>query len=213
MSEEKQKIHWGSYLVLLVAVVMFSGALTKAASPWNVMDFMTLVGKFGTIVGGKGTFLGSGGDGARGGFLFCLSLCPAVIFALGLVRIVDGYGGLAACERLISPLFRKVLDIPGASALAFITSLQSSDGGGAMAKSLFDSKIITDRERTLLMMLIFSGSGTITNYFSSIGGIFVFFIVPVSLPLAVIFVCKIIGVQLMRLVLALDSKKNPAPGA
>ena len=211
MSDEKSKTPWGGYIVLFVAVVMFSGALTKAAPPWNVLDFMTLVGKFGTV-GEKTTFLGRGGDGARGGFLFCLSLGPAVLLALGLVRIVDGYGGLAACERLISPLFRPILDIPGSSALAFITSLQSSDGGGAMAKSLYDSGTITDRERTLLMMLIFSGSGTITNYFSSVGGLFVFFLVPVSLPLAVILLCKVIGVLIMRFVLAMDYKKNPSLG-
>lgn len=203
------KVHWGSYVMLFFAVVIFSGALNKVAPPWNVLDFMTLTGKFGTISGAKGNFVGSGGSGARGGFLFSLSLFPTVILALGLVKLVDGYGGLAACEKLISPLFRPLLGIPGACALTFITSLQSSDGGAAMTKGLFDSGIITDKQRTILVQLIFSGSGTLTNYFSSIGALFVYFTIPVSVPLAVILICKFMGAIMMRFVLAWHDKSSP----
>lgn len=208
---DQPKVHWGSYVMLFFAVVVFSGALNKVPPPWNVLDFMTLTGKFGTIAGGKGTFVGSGGTGARAGFLFSLSLFPTVILALGLVKLVDGYGGLAACERLISPLFRPVLGIPGACALTFITSLQSSDGGAAMTKGLYDSGIINDKQRSILVQLIFSGSGTLTNYFSSVGALFVYFTIPVSAPLAAIFICKVLGAVLMRMVVTWNDKSSPQP--
>ncbi len=208
MADANQKVSWSSYIVLMFAVVIFSGLLTKSAPPWNVLDFNTLTGAFGTISGAKGTFIGSKGSGARDGFLFTMSLMPSVILALGLVSIVEGYGGLAAAQKLITPIFRPILGIPGACGLAFITGLQSSDGGAAMAKALYDSGTITDKERTILCMLLLSGNGTITNYFSSVGGLFLFFAVPISLPLAIIFLCKFFGVILMRIVLAFDSKRT-----
>ena len=207
MNKELPKVGWYSYVVLLLAIVMFSGALTGIKGPWQALDFSTLNGIFGTISGAKGNFVGSGGSGARGGFLFSLSLAPAVILALGIVRIVDGYGGLMAAQKLISPLFKPLLGIPGICGLAFITSLQSTDGAAGMTKELHDSGVISDKERSLFCMLQLSGDGTITNYFSSIAGLFALFKAPVILPLIVIFICKIIGTNLMRLLLVREKSK------
>ena len=171
------------------------------------------VGISGTIQAGierppritVGNFTGAGGNGARGGFLFALSLIPAVVLALGIVRVVDGYGGLLACEKLITPLFKPMLGIPGICGLAFITHLQSTDGAAGMTKELFDSGFITDKERSIFCQLQFSGNGTVTNYFSSVGGgLMAYFAatnVPIIVPFIVIIICKIIGANLMRLVL------------
>jgi nucleoside recognition membrane protein YjiH len=134
----------------------------------------------------------------------------APILALGIVRVVDGYGGLAAAERIISPLFKPLLGIPGICGLAFITSLQSTDGAAGMTKELYDAGHITDKERTLFCQLQFSGDGTITNYFSSIAALFALFTAPIALPLVVIFLCKGIGVTLMRLLLAMDKSSVKA---
>ena len=212
MSAEKQKVTWLSYVLLILAIIMFSGVLTKVTGAWQALDFTTLNGAFATISGAKGNFVGNGGTGARGGFLFALGLAPAVILALGIVRIVDGYGGLAAAEKIISPLFKPLLGIPGICGLAFITSLQSTDGAAGMTKELYDSGAITDKERTIFCMLQLSGNGTITNYFSSIAALFAVFTAPIVLPLVVIFICKCIGVTMMRLVLAME-KNKPEPQA
>ena len=210
--KETPQVRWYSYVILFLAILMFSGLLSKVPKGWEALtalDFTTLNGVFGTISGGKGNFVGSGGTGARGGFLFALSLAPTVLLALGLVRIVDGYGGLIAAERLISPFFKPLLGIPGAAGLAFITSLQSTDGAAGMTKELYDSGAITDKERTLFCMLQISGDGTITNYFSTIAALFVYFgPVPIFLPLLVIFICKFLGVSLLRLIMSFE--KNPA---
>ena len=208
MTKEKQEVTWLSYLVLLLAIVMFSGLLTKANGIWQVLDFSNLNGAFAVVDGAKGNFVGHGGSGARGGFLFALGLAPAVILALGIVRIVDGYGGLAAAEKIISPLFKPLLGIPGICGLAFITSLQSTDGAAGMTKELYDSGAITDKERTIFCMLQLSGNGTITNYFSSIAALFAVFTVPIVLPLVVIFICKCVGVTILRLILAME-KNTP----
>lgn len=208
MSAEKQKVTWLSYVLLILAIIMFSGVLTKITGAWQALDFTTLNGAFATISGAKGNFVGNGGTGARGGFLFALGLAPAVILALGIVRIVDGYGGLAAAEKIISPLFKPLLGIPGICGLAFITSLQSTDGAAGMTKELYDSGAITDKERTIFCMLQLSGNGTITNYFSSIAALFAVFTAPIVLPLVVIFICKCIGVTMMRLVLAMEKNKT-----
>lgn len=212
MSAEKQKVTWLSYVLLILAIIMFSGVLTKVTGAWQALDFTTLNGAFAIISGAKGNFVGNGGTGARGGFLFALGLAPAVILALGIVRIVDGYGGLAAAEKIISPLFKPLLGIPGICGLAFITSLQSTDGAAGMTKELYDSGAITDKERTIFCMLQLSGNGTITNYFSSIAALFVVFTAPIVLPLVVIFICKCIGVTMMRLVLSME-KNKPEPQA
>lgn len=208
MSAEKQKVTWLSYVLLILAIIMFSGVLTKVTGAWQALDFTTLNGAFATISGANGNFVGNGGTGARGGFLFALGLAPAVILALGIVRIVDGYGGLAAAEKIISPLFKPLLGIPGICGLAFITSLQSTDGAAGMTKELYDSGVITDKERTIFCMLQLSGNGTITNYFSSIAALFAVFTAPIVLPLVVIFICKCIGVTMMRMVLAMEKNKT-----
>ncbi|MDL2271645.1 hypothetical protein LJC23_01260 [Desulfovibrio sp. OttesenSCG-928-I05] len=214
-NQGQQKVTIASYLLLLVAIVIFSGAFTniQADSAWvwlKMFDFTTLLGKFGAIAGSKNNFQGVGGTGARNGFLFAINLCPSVILALGIVKIVDGYGGLLAAEKIIRPFFRPLLGIPGILGLAFITHLQSTDGSAAMAKELFDGGQITDEERTLFTTLMLSGDGTITNYFATIAGLFQYFTVPIIIPLVIIFLCKIMGTNIMRFLLKASGRKAAA---
>ena len=117
-----------------------------------------------------------------------------------------------AAQLLITPLFRPLLGIPGICALGFITSLQSTDGAAGMTKELYNGGSITDKERTIFCQLQFSGNGTVTNYFSTVvGGLLAFFaatgVAPI-LPFVVILICKVIGSNLMRLILIRD--KTPA---
>ena len=221
MSEVKQEqqVTWVSYVLLFLAIIIFSGFFANPIpglerfglkpTTLQVLDFTALNGRFGVIAEGR-NFMGSGGDGARQGVMFALGLIPALMLALGIVRIVDGNGGLLAAERLINPIFRPVLGIPGICGLGFITSLQSTDGAAAMTKGLFDSGMITDDERTLFVQLQFSADGTVTNYFSSIAAIFgpIAMIMPISIPLVVIFICKILGTNVLRAVVAMNRKKE-----
>lgn len=212
-NQGQQKVTVTSYIMLFVAILIFSGAFTSLEGSWawlKMFDFTTLNGTFGTIAGSKHNFQGAGGTGARNGFLFALNLCPSVILALGIVKIADGYGGLMAAEKLIRPFFRPILGIPGILGLAFITHLQSTDGSAAMTKELFDEGHITDEERTLFTMLMLSGNGTVTNYFASIAGLFQFFTVPIIIPLVVIFLCKIMGTNILRFLMKVSARKASA---
>lgn len=208
------KISWGSYAALLFALVVFSGAFAKAPGAWSLLDFNTLTGSFGSLVGPNGKnaiFRGQGGTSARDALMYAMSLWPAIIVALGIVSIVDGYGGLRAAEKLITPLFKPLMNIPGICGLAFITSLQTTDGAAAMTRELYEQGHIDDYERTLFCQLQYSANGTITNYFGSGSAFFASMGeagVPIFVPLIVIFLCKFMGVNLLRLVIHFDQKRS-----
>ncbi len=207
-----REVTWVSYVALLVAIVIFSGIFAKAVGWWRFIDFTVLLGSFGSIQGAEATYVfrGAGGTGARDGFLFAISLMPAVILALGIVSIVEGLGGLAAAEKMMTPVFRPLVGIPGIVGLAFITSLQSTDGSAAMTKQLFDDQDITDKDRTIFAQLMFSANGTVTNYFSSGAALFAFLSVPIILPLLLLFVFKIFGANVMRVIVNMAEKKATA---
>ena len=82
-------------IMLIIAVLVFSGIFTDAEGPIKVMDFSNLQGAFGTISEGS-NFRGSGGTSAKEGFLFALTLAPTVMVAMGLIQIFENYGALKA---------------------------------------------------------------------------------------------------------------------
>lgn len=196
----KIKVPWYGYVVFILAILMFSGIFSSTDGPLRALDFNVLNGSFGQITGEKAVdFRGAGGSGAKDGFLFALELIPAVILALGLVNVIDGLGGLKAAEKLMTPLLKPLIGVPGISALANIANLQSTDAAAGMVKELVDNKTITDKERSIIIAYQTSGSAFITNYFSSGAATFSILIAPIIVPIIVIFVFKIVGANLMRL--------------
>ncbi|HBQ2314749.1 TPA: hypothetical protein L7O79_005432, partial [Klebsiella variicola] len=133
----------GAWISLVVVLLVFSGLLFKVEGmAWlGAFDFTTLGGAFGTMKTPEtNTFIGSGGISAKAGFLFALSLVPTVMLALGLLEIFTHYGAIRAAHKLLTPLLRPLLGIPGYTGLALITDLQSTDAGAALTKELYDSK-------------------------------------------------------------------------
>ena len=212
--DEKQnntmpRIHvpWYGYVVFLIAILMFSGVFASADGPLKAFDFNVLAGSFGNITGEQPTdFRGVGGSGAKDGFMFSLSLIPAVILALGLVNVVDGLGGLRAAEKLMSPILEPLLGVPGITALANIANLQSTDAAAGMVKELVDNGQITDKERSIVIAYQTSGSAGLTNYFSSGAATFAILGTPIIVPLLVMLVFKVIGANMMRLYLKMVCK-------
>ncbi|MGL4668078.1 MAG: nucleoside recognition domain-containing protein [Saezia sp.] len=176
---------------------------------FKAFDFSTLQGSFSTIAGSKHTFVGSGdGVGAKAGFLFALTLLPAVMLALGLIELIEHYGGLKAAQKLLTPILRPILGLPGVTGLALISSLQSTDAGASMTRNLRDEGLLTENERTIFGMFQFSGGAMITNFLGSGAAIYVFVMNPnyegsvpaiIGISLAVILVFKILAANLMRL--------------
>ena len=218
MAEEKQtttqpeeEIKWYSYVALIVGIVFFSGIFATSKAWYSVFDFTVLNGSFGKIAAATGkalTFRGAGGSGAQDGFAFALSLLPAVISALGVVNVIEGLGGLKAAQKMLSPLLRPILGIPGACGLGMIASFQSTDAGAGLIKAMYNEGLITEDEKTIFAMFQLSGDGTITNYFSSGAALFTILTVPIGLPFAVILVFKFFGANLMRMYIKYDSAKS-----
>ena len=69
-----------------------------------------------------------GRSGAIDGFMFALTLVPTVMFALAMITVFEYYGALRAARRLLTPVLRPLLGLPGSATLALIASLQSTDG-------------------------------------------------------------------------------------
>jgi len=218
MSDEKILNHassWragkGAYVALTAAVLFFSGLFFKVdGMQWlGAFDFTTLGGSFGTMKEpGSNTFMGAGGVSAKAGFLFALSLVPTVMLALGLLEIFTHYGAIRAAHKLLTPLLKPILGLPGRTGLALITDLQSTDAGAALTKELYDSQQISKKEVVVMGAWQYSGAGLINNYFSIGSALFAAMTLPIIIPLVVMFVLKFVGAALVRAVLNSVYKKD-----
>ncbi len=217
IKNDNEKVGIIGYLALIFACVFFSGALTGASGWYSVFDFATLNGSFGKMVSGvtlngetistaMTTFRGKGGSGAIDGFIFALTLAPTVMFALASITVLEHYGALRAARQLLTPILRPVVGIPGSCCLAFISSLQTTDGGAAMTRQLKDSGEITEDEADIFAMLQLSGDATLANFMGS--GLVLLSLtdasgatVPTTLGVCIVvtFIMKFFGANLARI--------------
>lgn len=228
-ASEVRKVTLGSFVALAFAIVFFSGMM-QSVEWWGIFDFNTLNGSFGQVAGSvqegaegvetvATNFRGQGGSGARDGFMFAITLVPTVMFALGIIAVLEHYGALDAARKLMTPLLRPVIGIPGDSGLALIASMQSTDAGASMTRNLMDNGNLSKKEGTIFTQFQLSAGATITNFFSS--GAILFTLtntdgsqaVPVSIGfcLIVMFVLKIFGANVMRLFLRFSEEKEAKP--
>jgi nucleoside recognition membrane protein YjiH len=197
---QKNSVPVIGYIALIFAIIVFSGVLASAQGWITAFDFDKLNGNYGKMQdAAKATFTGMGGSGARDGFLFAFSLVPGVMLALGIMEVVEHLGGLQAAQKLLSPILRPLLGIPGIAGVALVSSLQSTDAGAGMTRALAENGEITEKEKLVFSAFQFTAGGTITNYITTGSALFTFLTVPVSLPLVVLFVMKIFGANTMRL--------------
>ncbi|WP_299013611.1 nucleoside recognition domain-containing protein [uncultured Photobacterium sp.] len=225
-AEQGRKVTIGSYIALAFAVVFFSGLL-QSNEWYGVFDFTTLNGSFGNVVYSVNetadgiqtaatSMRGKGGSGARDGFLFALTLIPTVMFALGMINVLEHYGALDAARKLLSPLLRPLMGIPGNSGLALIASLQSTDAGAAMTRQLKDEGHLTKRETDVFTMFQFSAGAAIVNFFSSGAVLFTLTNMDgtpavtssIGLAVAIMFIFKFVGANLLRLYLNITEGKE-----
>ncbi|MGJ3289558.1 nucleoside recognition domain-containing protein [Klebsiella michiganensis] len=205
------KVGSGAWISLIVVLLVFSGLLFKVEGmAWlGAFDFTTLGGAFGTMKTPEtNTFIGSGGISAKAGFLFALSLVPTVMLALGLLEIFTHYGAIRAAHKLLTPLLRPLLGIPGYTGLALITDLQSTDAGAALTKELYDSDKINRKDLVIMGAWQYSGAGLINNYFSIGSALFASLTIPIIIPLLLMFVLKFVGAAITRLVLNTAYKRD-----
>ena len=196
----------------------------------SVFDFGTLNGEFGKVLlpakadkpgENPGKFSGAGGFGARDGFMFALTLMPTTLFAMGIIAVLEHYGALEAMRRLLQRILKPLLGIPGDTGLAMIASFQTTDAGAALTRALYDEGKISERERDIFAMFQFSAGATITNFLSSGAALLALTAVAangeaekvpttIGACLAVIFIFKVVGANLMRFYLRLAARKEGA---
>ena len=191
-------------IALILGILFFAGVFAHVQGfEWlRAFDYNTLIGKFGTMKDpAKNTFVGAGGVSARSGFLFALSLIPSIMLAIGIVNILEHYGALSAAQKIMTPLFKPLMDVPGLVGLTLITDLQSTDAGAALTKELYDLGLVDKREETIISAWQYSGAGMINNYFAIASALFGFIACPIMIPLAIIFVMKFVGAIICRIAL------------
>jgi nucleoside recognition membrane protein YjiH len=224
-TKKNRKVTIGSYIALIFAIVFFSGLL-QSDQWYGVFDFTTLNGSFGNLVhtvkdSGEAietastSLRGQGGSGARDGFIFAFTLIPTVMFALGMINVLEHYGALDAARKLLTPLLRPLMGVPGNTGLALIASLQSADAGAAMTRQLQDEGQLTKRESDVFTMFQFSAGAAIVNFFSSGAVLFTLTLADgtpavaasIGLAIALIFIFKFIGANLFRVYLNITEGK------
>ena len=201
----------GPCIALLFTCIFFSGIFKGSGNWTGILDFSTLCGSFGSIVTQPKvmTFAGAGGSGAKDGFLFACSLLPPVMLAIGMIQVSEYFGALEAARKLMTPLLKSCLGIPGAAGLTLIASLQNVDVGAVMTKELWEAGEITDRQRSIFAAFQLSGGAVIVNFFGSGAALFALtcadgslaVTMPMIIPFTVIVAFKIFGTNLMRLYL------------
>lgn len=208
-NNEKTKIKVGikGWIALFVLILVFSGLFTKSAGPMKAVDLSNLIGKFGEIAPGV-NYMGKNGSGARDGFLFALSLIPTVALAVGLINVVDHMGGLAAAEKLFTPILRPLFNIPGIAGLAFVSSFTSSDVASVMTKELVEDGHMTDDERTIFVAYQYAGSAVILNTVGTQAPLLPIVLMPLGAVILVLWICKVIGANIVRVVIKFNHKKG-----
>jgi nucleoside recognition membrane protein YjiH len=209
MKDVEHNLTWRGWLSFAFIIVSFSGLLNNTGV-WSAIDFQTLIGNFGKI-GDLGPFSGKGGTGAREGFLFGLTLVPTVMFALGLIRVVESLGALLAAEKLIRPILKPLMGVPGVTGLALVSSMTSSDVGSAMTKQLYDDGKLTDDERTTFVSYQYAASGTLTNTIDCGAPLLAITLLPVGAILVIELFVKILGANIVRFILARQAEKAQDP--
>lgn len=134
------------------------------------------------------------------------------MFFCGLLAVFEQLGAYKASEILFRPLLRPLLGIPGKCGIAFISSFTGSDVAAVMTRDLYEEGSITDDERTIFVAYQYAGSACINNTIT--GGAPLVAISPVALgPCILIMVfCKIIGANIVRIILRLSGKKRSKEG-
>ena len=217
-TKKTEKIHVTpqGWISLIVMLCMFSGLFASFEGPLaflRVLDLNTLVGSLGCMVDTGANFMGSGGAGARDGFMFALSLAPSAIFCMGLIEVFTKMGVMQAFQKVFTPILRPLLGLPGVCGLAFVNSLNGSDIAAVLTKELYDNGQITDDERTILVSFMYPGSAPIGNMISTQAAVLPIAVLAMGPLILLVIFCKLVGANLVRLLLAGKRKKSEKEAA
>ena len=203
---QKKHVGIGAWISLVVFILILSGVFMNSDTALKVLDFTNLNGAFGTIGDTKMNLIGANGSGAKDGFMAGLNLLPGIMLFCGLMAIFKAFGAFDAAEILFKPILRPLLGIPGKAGIAFVSSFSGSDVAAVLTRELYDEGDLTDDERTIFVAYQYAASACINNTIT--GGAPLVSICPLGLGpiLLVEIVCKLIGANIMRLIIWFKNK-------
>lgn len=206
-NEKKSKVRIGSWISLVIMLLMLSGVFTNSEGPLKVLDISNLTGSFG-LIGESGNFIGKGGTSARDGFMAGLNLVPGIMLFSGLLGIFEHFGVYGAANIIFKPILRPLLGIPGSAGIAFTSSFSSSDIGAVLTREMYEKGELTEDERTIFTSYQYAGSAVIGNTVQTGAAMLPVTVLPVGIILVVEILCKLIGANIMRLAVFLKSRKK-----
>ena len=146
---------------------------------------------------------------------------PPCMFALAMITVFEYYGAIRAAGYLLNFVLRPLMGLPGYTALALVASLQSTDAGAALTRSLKDEGRLTETEVEIFAAFQMTAGAAVGNFLSS--GVVIFTLVnadnlpavpsSIGMCLGVILLGKLFSANLMRLLLirkSLREKKSAA---
>lgn len=200
-AENKEKIGIGAWLALIVLILVLSGAFRTAEVQSRCLTLPIWQARLDRSVTQVRTSSARAAPARRTASWQASTWIPAVMFFCGLLGVFEQLGAFKASDILFRPLLRPLLGIPGKCGIAFISSFTGSDVAAVMTRELYEDGEITDDERTIFVAYQYAGSACINNTIT--GGAPLVAICPVALGpcIVIMFVCKLIGANIVRLIL------------
>ena len=208
--KEKMKIGIGAWIALIFFIVILSGVFRTSDTPLQILDLTNLTGNFGLIGETESNFIGSGGSGAKDGFMAGLNLLPGIMLFCGLLGVFEQMKAFDASEIVFRTILKPLLGIPGRCGVAFVSSFNGSDVAAIMTRDLYEAGDITDDQRTIFVSYQYAASACITNTINCGAPILAFCPIALGVIIVIEFVCKLIGANLVRLIIRLSNKKKGA---
>ncbi len=178
--------------------------------PFSLLDLSTYQGQFGVIAEGAAPgFVGKGGSGLNNLFTTVLTICPPIMFCMGVLDVVDHYGGLKVAGRLLTPILKPLMGIPGEAALVLITNLQSSDSSAALVKGLLDNGTITEKQQKILLAFAMPGPALLGMMVSYGVLLYPYLAVGSGIVVVSVLLSKLVVANLMRFLLTGRNSQKP----